>query len=81
MTPQPAMVSLHDLTYTYPATDRPALDGVTLDIPAGQFCAVVGRNGAGKSTLCYTVAGFVPHFYHGTLRGGLHVADVDVPAA
>ena len=81
MTLQPAMVSLHDLTYTYPATDRPALDGVTLDIPAGQFCAVVGRNGAGKSTLCYTVAGFVPHFYHGTLRGGLHVADVDVPAA
>jgi energy-coupling factor transport system ATP-binding protein len=81
MTSQPAMVSLQDLTYTYPATDRPALDGITLDIPAGQFCAVVGRNGAGKSTLCYTVAGFVPHFYHGTLAGGLHVAGVDVPAA
>lgn len=82
MTTSPSvMVHLQALTYSYPATDRPALADVTLDIPAGQFCAVIGRNGAGKSTLCYTVAGFVPHFYHGDLKGALNVAGVDVAAA
>jgi energy-coupling factor transporter ATP-binding protein EcfA2 len=74
------MIRLSNLTYSYPATNRPALSGIDLEIPAGQFCAVVGQNGAGKSTLCYTVAGFVPHFYHGNLSGTLHVAGIDVPS-
>ena len=33
------------------------LDGVSLDIPAGQVHAVMGPNGAGKSTLSYALAG------------------------
>ncbi|MFQ5348254.1 MAG: ABC transporter ATP-binding protein [Rhodothalassiaceae bacterium] len=36
-----------------------ALDGVTLDIPAGQCLALVGHNGSGKSTLIKTLLGFV----------------------
>ena len=63
------MISIHQVTYTYPGTNVPALKNVSLEIPAGQFCAVVGANGAGKSTLAFTVAGFVPHFYRGTLEG------------
>jgi branched-chain amino acid transport system ATP-binding protein len=34
-----------------------ALDGVTIDFPAGRLSAVVGRNGAGKSTLLMALAG------------------------
>ena len=68
------IISIQQVTYTYPGTNTPALKNISLAIPAGQFCAVVGGNGAGKSTLAYTIAGFVPHFYHGTLLGEVSVA-------
>lgn len=75
------MIEIKGLTYAYPATQTPALTDLSLDVPAGQFCAVVGANGAGKSTLCYAIAGFVPHFYHGELTGSVRVAGIDVPSA
>lgn len=35
-----------------------AVDGVTLDIAPGEFCAIVGPSGCGKTTLLNAVAGF-----------------------
>lgn len=72
------MIRLGDATYYYPRATVPALNGLTLDIPAGQFCAVVGANGAGKTTLCAALAGFVPHFYRGKLTGAVEVAGINI---
>ncbi len=49
------MLSIHDLHVSVDA--KPILDGLTLDIPAGEVHAVMGPNGAGKSTLSYALAG------------------------
>jgi energy-coupling factor transporter ATP-binding protein EcfA2 len=51
-----------------------------LDIPEGQFYAVVGPNQAGKSTLAYAMAGYIPHFYRGRLEGKVTVAGLDTRA-
>ncbi len=44
-------LSAHDLHFTHPGSERPALAGIDLTITAGETVAVMGRVGAGKSTL------------------------------
>jgi energy-coupling factor transporter ATP-binding protein EcfA2 len=73
-----AIVNLQNVTYKYPLTETPVLQGINLQINEGEFVAVIGPNGAGKSTLCYTLAGFVPHFFKGELTGTVEIAGVDL---
>ena len=48
---QETIIRLKDVVFQYEGNDRPAVDGVCLDVHRGEFLAVLGRNGSGKSTL------------------------------
>ncbi|TWC69854.1 ABC transporter ATP-binding protein [Herbaspirillum sp. SJZ099] len=54
------MLKASDLKITFnPGTpiENPALRGLSLEIPTGQFVAVIGSNGAGKSTFLNAISG------------------------
>ncbi|MBN1314377.1 MAG: ABC transporter ATP-binding protein [Anaerolineales bacterium] len=72
-----AIVNLENVTYKYPLTEEPVLKDINLQVHEGEFVAVVGPNEAGKSTLCYTISGFIPHFFKGELEGRVEVAGVN----
>jgi energy-coupling factor transporter ATP-binding protein EcfA2 len=75
------MIDFSHVSYTYPGAKEPALDNVSLTIPAGDFALLVGPSGAGKSTLLRCINGLTPHFSGGHLLGGLSVAGLDPVAA
>ncbi|HCJ11730.1 MAG: hypothetical protein A2Y14_01410 [Verrucomicrobia bacterium GWF2_51_19] len=52
-------VQFKNVSFRYQETAPWALQNVTVDVPAGSFCALVGPSGAGKSTF----AKLLPRFY------------------
>jgi ATP-binding cassette subfamily B protein len=47
-------VRFEDVTFSY-LKDSPTLKGISFEVPAGQFAALVGHSGAGKTTAAYLV--------------------------
>ena len=43
-------VSYREATKVYPGAGSPAVDALTLDVPAGEICVLVGPSGCGKTT-------------------------------
>jgi ATP-binding cassette, subfamily C, bacterial CydD len=44
-------LSFRDVSFTYPAGDRPAVDQLSFDVAPGETVAIVGPSGAGKTTI------------------------------
>jgi CCR4-NOT complex subunit CAF16 len=54
---QPPAVQLQSLAFRYPGGRGPVFDGLSLAVPMGARCLLLGGNGVGKSTLLRLVAG------------------------
>jgi ABC-type bacteriocin/lantibiotic exporter with double-glycine peptidase domain len=65
-------LTINRLAFRYAANADPALNGVSLRIPAGQLVAVTGPSGAGKSTLLKLIAKL-----YVAQSGSIHIDEVD----
>src|SRR5215218_8860901 len=66
-------VRVEGLSFRYRGQQKPALDGVDLEVAEGEFVVVMGPSGSGKSTLCVSLNGLIPHFFRGKMEGEVHV--------
>ncbi|GAA1303061.1 ABC transporter ATP-binding protein [Saccharothrix xinjiangensis] len=73
-------VEFRDVSFAYRGADRPAVDHVSLKVPAGETVALVGATGAGKSTLVKLVARFYDVTGGQVLVDGVDVRDYDLSA-
>jgi osmoprotectant transport system ATP-binding protein len=48
--PQAATLEFRDVVKTYAGAKRPAVDHLSLEVPAGEICVLVGPSGCGKTT-------------------------------
>lgn len=60
--PQAMTIVFENVSFAYPGSERPVLDGLTLTLEAGKRYAIVGRNGAGKSTIVKLLTGLYPDY-------------------
>lgn len=61
------MISVHDLTYTYPGATQETLHGLHFDIAEGEIFGFLGPSGAGKSTTQKILIGLLQE-YGGTIE-------------
>jgi putative ABC transport system ATP-binding protein len=74
----PPAVSATEVTRRYGSDDSAvdALAGVSLDVPVGQFTAVMGPSGLGKSTLMHILAGLDQPTEGTVLIAGLEISSM-----
>ncbi len=72
-------VEFRDLHFAYEHGTF-ALEGISITVPAGHTCALVGRTGSGKSTLASVLSRAVEPEPGQVLLGGVDVLDLDLQA-
>lgn len=67
-----------NLTYTYPNTNQPALEGINLTIYSGETLAIVGSIGSGKSTLANTIPRLLEIAPNQVYLDGIDITQIDL---
>jgi energy-coupling factor transport system ATP-binding protein len=70
-------LSLRGVRYRYAGAAAWALDGLDVELEAGEVLGVTGANDAGKTTLCLVGAGLAPGAIGGQLEGIVRVGGDD----
>jgi osmoprotectant transport system ATP-binding protein len=72
-----ASLEFREATKRYPGADKPAVNGLTLEVPAGDICVLVGPSGCGKTTAMRMVNRMIDITSGDILVGGRSVRDRD----
>ncbi|CBX90728.1 similar to ABC bile acid transporter [Plenodomus lingam JN3] len=73
-------VEFKDVTIRYADNLEPALENITLKIPAGSNTAIIGRTGSGKSTLALSLLATIPPETGTILVDGIDISTVNKQA-
>ncbi|HEX4273539.1 MAG TPA: ATP-binding cassette domain-containing protein [Rhizomicrobium sp.] len=71
-------INFDQVTFRYPGSDRPALQNVSLTIPAGAMVGIVGRSGSGKTTLSSLLQGLYSSSEGAVRIDGHDLRDLDL---
>lgn len=74
--PAQTEIACRNLGFVY-EDGRPALDGISLDVPGGSFTALVGESGCGKSTLAAVLMGRSCGYIGSVQVGGIELSQID----
>jgi len=72
-------IRFRGLTFAYPRSGRPVLEGFDLAVPAGSSLAIVGQNGAGKTTLAKLLCRLYDPQGGAIEVDGVDLRDLDLP--
>ena len=56
---QDSLLSIQNLHFRYPNTDKDAVCGISCEVRRGEVLAIMGANGSGKTTLIHLIAGLL----------------------
>jgi osmoprotectant transport system ATP-binding protein len=73
-----APLEFRNVTKVYPGSTRPAIDNLSLEIPAGEICCIVGPSGGGKTTAMKLVNRLIDITDGDILIDGQSVRQMDV---
>jgi ABC-type multidrug transport system fused ATPase/permease subunit len=76
----PPTVRFEGVSFGYPGSASPVLDGLDLEVRPGELLAIVGVNGAGKSTLIKLLAGLYEPTAGRITADGVDIADLGTAA-
>jgi ATP-binding cassette subfamily B protein RaxB len=72
-----ATIEVRDVCFRYAEHEPFVLEGVQLEVSAGESVAVVGPSGCGKSTLIHVILGVLAPSSGDVLIGGFRLASID----
>lgn len=75
-TPKDNSVTFENVTFAYEGADRNAIDGLSLNVKAGETVAFVGPSGGGKTTAAGLIARFWDAASGAVKVGGVNVKDI-----
>jgi ATP-binding cassette, subfamily C, bacterial LapB len=73
-------IEFRNVKFTYPDSDRPAIDDVSFTIRAGEKVAILGKNGSGKTTVGKMVMNFYDPDEGSILIDGIDIKQLDPSA-
>lgn len=60
---------IDNLSFRYHSRPVPAIQEISLEVPAGEVLLIAGASGCGKTTLARCINGLIPRSYHGEIHG------------